>query len=209
MVLCLAACGDDRDKKDNDDDSRRDKARAVVGRVQALNARLNQLEDTLDQLDQETQIQRNRISAAKGDLAVIRETIAAAEGRAARYLDDDSTEAAILRHSRSDRRDSEEREREREEAENRTMSTVLLLAFLAVVIIFGGKLWRDRARATDGMDVSEGVASHGGYTYPTPPSAEPAPGAVPPGDVAPDTPDQAGYGEDESHDEPPPASPTV
>lgn len=166
LSFALVACGgSDEKKKDSND--RKEKARVVASKVSALQARIDQLEDTLEQLDRETEIQQNRISAAKGDLAVIRETIDAAEAQTAHYLDRASSQTAIARKIRDSRRE-DDRKQEREEAENSTLSTVLLLCFLAIVIIFGGKLWRDRSRATEGMDVSEGMASGSGasYTYP-------------------------------------------
>jgi hypothetical protein len=213
VALCLAGCGDNGDKDRDDKDRNEDRARAVVGRTQALQARLDQLEDTLDQLELETEIQRNRISAAKGDLSVIRETIASAEDKAIRYIDRTTTGAVLVRDTRVERRERQEVRDERERAENRTLSTVLLLSFLAIVIIFGGKLWRDRNRAANGITVTESpsASTSGSYTYPAgsapgePIIETPAPEASGPGDSATDFDAQPPPDTDEN----PPTAPTV
>jgi hypothetical protein len=210
VFVALPGCGNDKDRDKDDRDDRDHRRRAYVSRVSALAARMDQLDETLDQLEQETVIQQNRIAAAKGDLAVIRETIAGYETRVSRYVDATTT-GAIAR----DRRDADRRtpdRHDREKAEDATLSTLLLVAFLAIVIVFGAKMWRDRRR-TEEEDIyppPESPGSAASYTYPAPPTVQEPPAAMGETPIVEPAPEAETRPLDTSQDEnPPPTSGTV
>lgn len=194
VALLLTACGGSDRKTET-----REKERPRISRYETLVVRIDQMQQTLEQLEQENEIQRNRLAAAKGDLAVIRDTVIGRKGAAGERI----TTTIVVKQEPA-RADVTE---DRRAAENRTLSTILLLCFLAIVILFIGKLWRDRSHPGEAAGYQPAQppspsapppSSGGSYTYPSTgptesrppaPAAESTEAPPTPGDSATDLPE--------------------
>jgi hypothetical protein len=170
-VLLMSGCGkSDRDASRERDQREKDR----VMRIAVFSGRVHQLEETLDLLERDVDIQRNRIQAARGDLEAIKGGLKAYARNPFPVPEVTSaTAAAILKNYRDDKI---KHDVERKKAEKSTLSFLLLLAFIAFVVVWFGKMWKDR-RVENGKDtIGEvgGESPGGSYTYPaSPPGSSP------------------------------------
>ena len=169
LLISLTGCGNDRkEEKEKPRTEKKDYAR-----VKALATQLRQLDESLARMKQEVDAQQSRVAAVQGDIAAARQTlnelgltyrptpdanaIAAAEGDPAASPDSTTyTDAEKARDAR----------KRRDKAENRTLSTLVILCFIAAVLAIGYSLWQRRK----GDDPSEES-----FAYTPEPPASPAP----------------------------------
>jgi hypothetical protein len=195
-MLCaglLAGCGGDNDKKSN----REDRTEERRTRAERLREYLNSLERRIADLEQENSLQQSKIEHARRELGIVRAEVAAAAARyaASQKAADGASEGAAAAEIRPGAERDTKGEEPKPVARRGLWVTVVLLAFITFVALYGLKLWREQQQQS-----GEGTAGE------APPVAPPAPEAPPP-DLA--TPDTDNYVKIRPPAESPPAPPPV
>lgn len=121
-------------------------------RIAVLDARIRQLQATLDQMEKETQIQRSRIEAARGDLQVIAENLTV-PNRSYSALDTTST-GALAGESAQEMGQAappaDHKAVAKKQIEKRTFRLFLLTIFAVFAAIYIYKLWQQRQTGIEG-----------------------------------------------------------
>lgn len=136
-VFLLSACGD---KKEDD--------KSALNKAPGLKKRLAQLDNTLDQLERETQIQQQRIKAAKNEVDLLREMFT--RGRQSQFMFDEASTATVISLTPMGMPESSQKapsEGDRESARDRFFETLVILLFGLFAGVYLIKLYRDRANA--------------------------------------------------------------
>lgn len=190
-TLLISLTGCDNDRKEEKEKPRTEKK--DYARVKALATQLRQLDESLARMKQEADAQQSRVAAVQADIAAARQTlnelgltyrptpdanaIAAAEGDPAA-----SPDSAVY----TDAEKAREARKRRDKAENRTLSTLVIICFIAAVLAIGYSLWQRR---------KDDDSSEESFAYTPEPPASPAPltpeEMAPPAEDAPATTDEA------------------
>ncbi|MCX7718677.1 MAG: hypothetical protein N2111_09810 [Candidatus Sumerlaeaceae bacterium] len=177
-LLCaglLSGCGGDNGKK-SDKEDRTEERRTRAERVREY---LNALERRISDLEQENSLQQSKIEQARRELGIVRAEIAAAAARHAAAQKSGEGPAAGAGAETSPARVERDKTPAQPEPEARRelWVTVVLLAFITFVALYGLKLWRDQEK-------QKGDTAAGATPYSPPPGKPEAP---PPDTAKPDT----------------------
>ena len=161
IVLCTAilnGCGGDRhDKKDKE-------KRSALGAEPGLKQRFVQLGSTLDQLERESNIQKQKISSAKNELQAIHDMLAQSKMEELGLAEFATTGVAVVPAYTPKTVTSDVDHKEA--ARNSVFGTLTIIFFGLFTIVYLGKLWKDReyAPSTVAKPASDPVASSSYYT---------------------------------------------
>lgn len=160
-TLLLAGCGSDDDKKDKKEDDKKPPYERVV----ILKERFDQLEADLDEMERDLNIQKKRIEKTRETAKAIKRSLI--KGNLKGYsIDTISTDplvvAALEKRQEKDSAEQAE-EAEEEESENFVLNTLLLIAFVILLIAIFWVALRDRNQTTP-YDLGQGET---GNTEPT------------------------------------------
>lgn len=141
FALLLPGCGDkDKEKKRQD---------SALEKTAGLKKRFTQLSTTLDQLERETEIQKQKIGAARSELQAIRDMLANTRPKDLALAELATTGVVrvveaepIVAHS-----EATVSEEEKDAAQDSVFRTLVILLFLIGSAVFIGKLWMDRDKA--------------------------------------------------------------
>jgi hypothetical protein len=150
-ALSFAGCGGSNHRKDESSKAKPEH-RDALSRVAALKLRFQQVNRTLDQLDQDVEVQKRNIAAARAEIAAIQHALG--KGHLKEYsLDSITSDAVALRRLKQSREDNEilakkAEHRDAEQAKTGVLSAVVILLFVIFLIVVGIMFWRDRDAAS-------------------------------------------------------------
>lgn len=180
----LVGCGGKSDKeKDKDKDHVKGRDRAA--KVAVFNARVRQLHETLNQLEGDLDIQRNRIATARNDLEGLQQAVASLPGGPLMAKDASLTATEQLA-SVADRIEKHQvPDYEKENAEKKTINRLLLILFLVALGIIGWWFWQSHRERTDdefdqAWDIPPSDSGGTGESFVVPPPSHPASPQAPP-----------------------------
>lgn len=155
VVLCavalLAGCREEKAKKA--DSKEREKATRLAIRAEEVRKRIDDLQHSLVQLYQETEIQQMKIRAAQENLAALRKSLgelASVSPDLARLTTGSIVATAPVEIPRLKKDMSEEpakATKKKKERENRALETLLIIAFGAFLLTVGYKLYRRKTES--------------------------------------------------------------
>lgn len=200
MLACtafLAGCAGEKDKKR----SEKERPARASARIEEVRKRLDDLQHSLVQLYQETEIQQMKIRAAQENLAALRKSLgdlartpAALERLTTTGI---STIAAEIPRLKAEMpTELPKQEKKKKEHENRALETLLLLAFVAFLGTVGYKLYRKK-KENDDLEKSDDT---GTYTILKPPSAGASDPSDATADAAPEKVEPASHPPDQASD---------
>lgn len=143
LLILVTGCGED--KKDQE-------AKSALNKMPGLKKRLNQLDNTLDQMERETDIQRQRIRAAKEEVDLLRKMFA--RGRTADFTFDAVSSGALVSVISAPQPvvERDTGEEDREDARDSFFRALVILLFGLFSGVYLIKLYRDRSNAPDRTD---------------------------------------------------------
>jgi hypothetical protein len=161
----LCACGDDEKEK-------KAKDKKALNAAPGLKKRFIQLDNTLTQLDRESDIQKQKIASARAELQSIHDMLA--QGKLEQLGLEEFSTTAVSVVPVSTRESRKANPAEKEEAQNKALGVVSVVLFTLFLIVYFGKLWKDRDYAPSHApeygpgDASTGsTASSAVYEYPS------------------------------------------
>lgn len=173
-AMMLSACGDDeKDKKSKD--------KKAISSAPGLKKRFLQLNDTLIQLDRESDIQKQKIASARAELQAIHDMLATEKLEQLGLEELSTTAVAVVPASKREARKASEADKEN--ARDGVFGTLTILLFALFAIVYIGKLWKDRDYAPSTVpqygpsdSMAGEPASSTVYEYPNPGDNPPPPG---------------------------------
>lgn len=155
--LLLAGCGSDDEQKDKQDDDKK----PAYERVVILKERFDQLETNLDEMERDLKIQHKHLEEARETAKAIKRSLI--KGNLKGYsIDTISTDpvvlAALEKRQEKDNKDEVE-EAEEEESENLVLNTLLMIAFVILLIAIFWVALRDRKQEPP-FDLDQGGTGH-------------------------------------------------
>jgi hypothetical protein len=172
MALLLPACSNSDHKKSESKKSKPEH-RDALSRVAALKLRFQQVNRTLDQLDQDVEVQKRNIAAARAEIDSIQHALG--KGHLKEYsLDSITSDATALRRLKLASQENQQNEkkaehRDAEQAKTGVLSAVVILLFIVFLIVVGIMFWRDRDAAS-----AAGLPPNSDSEYEAENGAEPA-----------------------------------
>ncbi len=141
-MLLFAGCGSDENKEEKKDDDKKPPYERVV----ILKERFDQLETSLDEMERDLEIQKKRIEKTRETAKAVKRSLL--KGNLKGYsIDTISTDpvviAALEKRVDKDNKDKVE-EAEEEESENFLLNTLLMIAFVILLIAIFWVALRDR-----------------------------------------------------------------
>ncbi len=167
LAICaavLVGCGSDKEKKRTD----KDRTTRVTMRAEEVRKRIDDLQHSLVQLYQETEIQQMKIRAAQENLAALRKSLGDFARSSRAYEETSAAISAPIQIPRLNKADEAKApESEKKKKENRTLETLLILAFAAFLVTVAYKLYQKKTGTGQEESSEEGGDS---YTIIKPPA---------------------------------------
>ncbi len=145
VAVLLSGCSRAKPESDKPKTEKKD-----LERVQALFGQLRQLEASVMRVRQDVAAEQSRLDALQRDLATVQKTLADLGVRTAVSTVENATQTAQdpqqpgRDHIAAAKAEKEKRKKAKDEAEHSTLSAFLIVCFLAVVFVFGYRLWKRR-----------------------------------------------------------------
>jgi multidrug resistance efflux pump len=139
-MLLLTACGDNKDKKDED-------KKNAIASTPGIKKRFNQLNGTLKNLEDGLEIQRKQIASAQAELDALRQTLGQQKLSEIGAEEFATTSVVVASSNGKVAKRIKDEDKDKEKATDRVFSTLVIVLFLLFAIVYLAKLWRDREYA--------------------------------------------------------------